>query len=198
MEIDGQGSAAAGWHPDAADPTVTRYWDGTRWTAVRRWDGTAWVDEPIAADQPPAAASVVAPAAPGATPAAPVPAASGTPWTVADASAPTGFVEVMKAKPAVLAGVIAVVLVMALVGWKVMGGGDDGWSKATKQQMEQECQGDGVTKDQCACVVAKMEDEYSEKDLERFTNDDGSFDTDDGRFMVDAMTDCGVDLTSGF
>lgn len=33
-----------GWHPDPGDPQVTRYWDGTRWSAERRWDGTAWVD----------------------------------------------------------------------------------------------------------------------------------------------------------
>lgn len=34
----------AGWHPDAAEPNLTRYWDGAQWTLERRWDGTAWND----------------------------------------------------------------------------------------------------------------------------------------------------------
>jgi hypothetical protein len=32
-----------GWHPDAGDPNVMRYWDGKAWTAKTLWDGSSWV-----------------------------------------------------------------------------------------------------------------------------------------------------------
>jgi hypothetical protein len=35
--------AAPGWFPDPGNPTVTRYWDGARWTHQLRWDGSTWV-----------------------------------------------------------------------------------------------------------------------------------------------------------
>jgi hypothetical protein len=31
-----------GWYPDASNPNVERYWDGTRWSAQRVWDVRGW------------------------------------------------------------------------------------------------------------------------------------------------------------
>lgn len=40
----GVGSGAApGWFPDPGNPTVQRYWDGSRWTHQARWNGSVWV-----------------------------------------------------------------------------------------------------------------------------------------------------------
>ncbi|MDP1804923.1 MAG: hypothetical protein Q8K72_07145 [Acidimicrobiales bacterium] len=50
-----------GWHQDSGDPQVTRYWDGTRWSAELRWDGTEWVDPNLVQSPPPV---VPAPAVP--------------------------------------------------------------------------------------------------------------------------------------
>jgi hypothetical protein len=31
-----------GWYPDAANPNVQRFWDGTRWSAQRVWNVRGW------------------------------------------------------------------------------------------------------------------------------------------------------------
>jgi hypothetical protein len=41
-----------GWYPEAADPPITRYWDGSQWLAVRVWDGSKWLDPSRAAPTP--------------------------------------------------------------------------------------------------------------------------------------------------
>jgi hypothetical protein len=53
-------SDTAGWHPDASDPHLTRYWDGAQWTAERRWDGSSWVDQTVGATPASSAASPAA------------------------------------------------------------------------------------------------------------------------------------------
>lgn len=32
------------WYPDAVDPSLTRYWDGTKVVAEMHWDGARWVE----------------------------------------------------------------------------------------------------------------------------------------------------------
>jgi len=42
----GAGPTTIGWHPDPADDSVTRYWDGRAWIGARQWTGAGWVDLP--------------------------------------------------------------------------------------------------------------------------------------------------------
>jgi hypothetical protein len=97
-------TANAGWYPDANDPRVTRYWDGTRWTQVLTWNGTAWVAVP-----PPPAAVAPDAAVPRAVPpeaasppvAVPAPAVAAPPGAVPP---PTATAPPMVGTPAPAGG----------------------------------------------------------------------------------------------
>ena len=64
--------ADAGWYPDSGDSHVTRYWDGSSWTAQRAWDGATWVATPVSSVtarvvEPPMLAPIPAPIAAAST-----------------------------------------------------------------------------------------------------------------------------------
>ena len=120
--------ADPGWYPDSGDSHVTRYWDGSSWTAQRAWDGTAWVATPVAASptrsvEPPTPTPSPTPApAPIAEPGTSGP--SVPPGVAAAPIAADGRSTVRRKLPLIVGGAAAV-LIVVIVGLSV-GGGDGG------------------------------------------------------------------------
>lgn len=121
--------ADAGWYPDAADPHVTRYWDGSSWAAQRAWDGTAWVPTAVAA----VAARVAPPVATVPEPAPTIAPTDARPVAQAALSQPAS--EPSSARPpanrrklAVIGATLAAAVVLVVVGLSQFGGGGGGGS----------------------------------------------------------------------
>lgn len=120
----------AGWYPDAADPLITRYWDGTEWITERVWDGWVWVEpsEPLTAppDAPTAelAQSTVLQVVPEA---GPEPETASEPATSARAYPTVAAAEAADARETyVILGIaIAAFLLLVVVAWFAFGGGGE-------------------------------------------------------------------------